>query len=452
MEIVISSLITLSVLGLFVFVRWSKTRSIIEPGVFFAANLILLYPVRALVLYGFEHASLPSDPGVANFSSIANTSWVAMLGCLGFVCGYLVVMGKRSIALLKEGALKQTNEVITIAVLFGLSIIGMSYKIATGDYISYLLAEDRSVGLSQIGSILTSLQWPAYIGAWVLWLKGERSTAFRLLFLGILIVVIPYQVIQGSKTFLSLLLVSAVVAFYWVRRRLPKLSSIVAIYLVTIFIFPFVHNFREIVNSDYGAIPSISNLDIVKILTLRDEQSAREEAQRNPLLEVSARYGGIDELYGVMQTVPDVLGYRYGFEYTAVLVNFVPRLLWQDKPIYSRGADYGAALGTITSITPFPIGEAYWDLGEYGVPIMMMIWGGFLAGVVRAYDRYYKTSRYSFLIAVYFLSQIYWISGGESSMPMVLAGMPQQIALLLVVAFIIGGTQRFIRKIKRHEK
>jgi hypothetical protein len=445
-----SNLITLLGLSLFIFTRMRRSRSLIEPGIVFAANLILLYPIRAFALYVFGENALPDYPGASDIQNIANASWIAMIGCIGFAVGYILISGRRRFAVLKMGAEGKSYDVTTVTVLFFLSLLGIAYKIATGDYMSYLLAEDKNQGLSHIGTLLTSLQWPAYIGALIVWLRGNRRPNFILLFLAVMAVVIPYQFLQGSKTFLSLLLVSVVISYYSVRGKLPKVIVLLGVYIVAAYIFPFVHNFRESINSDFGKIPSISQIDIGAITEMSEEHGSTDRDTVEVLMPVSARFSGIDQLYGVMQTVPEITGYRYGFDYSAILVNFVPRLIWPSKPIYSRGADYGSALGTMTSVTPFPVGEAYWDFGGYGVIFMMMIWGACLAAVTRAYSYYFDRSNFSFLIGLYFLSQIYWISSSESSMPMVLSGIPQQIVLLVFAAAVIGGAERFLKKRTRN--
>ena len=86
--------------------------------------------------------------------------------------------------------------------------------------------------------------------------------SFVVLFVLIQIVIIPYQFVQGSKTFLSLLPVSIVIAHCWTRGRLPKLLVPATVAFVALFVFPFVQDFRTFVNITYGAIPSLKTLDI----------------------------------------------------------------------------------------------------------------------------------------------------------------------------------------------
>jgi hypothetical protein len=448
MSIIFASIICFLLLSLFIVKRWRINKSILEPGIIFAVNLILLYPVRAIILYIYGAKALPDYAGAENFEAIEDAIWVATIGCIGFILGYQFLLGRKKLQITKDCAKSWVKEdYISVAVCFGFALIGVTYKIATGDYMSYLLAEDKIKGISHVGTLLTSLLWPAYIGAWIIWFKGCRDKNFIIIFSCILVVTIPYQFIQGSKTFLSLLLLSIVISHYWAKGKVPRLTILVAIYLVITFVFPYVHNFREFVNSEYGKIPSLFTLDFQKIQTIALEKENLAGDKSEELLKISARFGGIDHLHGIIESVPKLMDYRYGFEYSAFFVNFIPRALWADKPIYSRGADYGRSLGTITSVTPFPVGEAYWDLGLYGTIIMMAIWGWCLAFVIRGYEYFYRRSTTPILIATYFLSQIYWISGGETSMPMVMSSIPQQLILIWMVGSVIKKIKYLKNKI-----
>jgi hypothetical protein len=449
MIVIIVNTMTIVLLSFFIFIRWKACRTILEPGIVFSINLILLYPVRAIVLYTFKYDGWPSYEDITYPDNIEVASWIALIGCIGYVSGYLFVIGQRKILILRKTAgqnLGKSN-LSTLLVLFSLSLIGVAYKVATNDYISYLLAEGRNTGFSQIATLLTSLQWPAFFGAWIIWFEGRRDKKFLALFSIIMLVVVPYQFLQGSKTFLSLLLVSVIISNYWATGKIPRFSIIVGVLLVSIYVFPYVHNFREYINSAYGKIPSISELSVKNIVEMTAGKSEDSVEKAEGLMAISARYAGIDELYNLTQIVPNLLDHRYGLDYSAFFVNLIPRAVWPGKPIYSRGAEYGTSLGTITSVTPFPIGEAFWDFGKYGVFIMMAVWGGCLAGLLRGYDFYYKKNGKSQLVLFYFLYQIYWISGGETSMPMVLSGLPQQFVMLWAVSKIISETEKFGRKI-----
>lgn len=448
MEVIIANTLTLVLLLSFIHIRWKKNLTILEPGIIFSINLALLYPIRALALYIYGYEAGPSYDGATYVDNIETASWIALIGCIGFVVGYHVVMRNERLLILKKKPDQDFSKsnLSTVSVLFAFALVGIVYKIFTNDYISYLRAEDQNAGFAQMAALLTGLQWPAFIGSWILWFAGCRKKAFLILFAVIVLTVVPYQFIQGSKTFLSLLLVSIVISNYWVNGKLPRASVLVSVFLVSTYVFPYVYNFREYINSTHGKIPEISKLSIKDISEMTSAAPEVDQNKVSGFMAISARYAGTDELYNLQEMIPNILDYKYGIDYTASLVNLVPRAIWPNKPIYSRGAVYGASLGTTTSITPFPIGEAYWDLGKYGVLLMMFIWGGFLAGIVKGYNYFYKRNNQSQLILFYFLYQIYWISGGETSMPMVLSGLFQQFILLWLVLKVISETEKFARK------
>lgn len=434
LSILLANVLSLCLLVVFIVSRWSRSRSLLEPGIVFAANLIVLYPVRGLVLLAFGDAALPDFPGSSAAENIEDASWLALLGCAGFCLGYKMLVGRRRLLIL-DGARRadRLDDVLVVLAFFVAALLGIGYKIATADYISFLISESRVSGLTQIGNLLASLQWPALIGAWVLWFRGHRYPWFLALFALVNVIVIPFQFIQGSKTFLSLIMVSIGIAYYWTRRELPKVLMLISLALIVTFVFPYVKHFREDLVRTHGGIPSITRLDANIVRSGPTGESLEDETLVDRLMQVSARYGGIDHLYGITQTVPDFLPFRYGTEYGAVVINLVPRLLWPDKPVFSRGADYGSALDTATSVTPFPIAEAYWDMGVPGAFLMMLLWGACLAAIVRGYAHFYMKPAASFFVALYFLSRIYWMAGGEASMPSVVAGLPQEMALLWVL-------------------
>jgi hypothetical protein len=432
----IANLMSFGVLAGFIGYRYKKSHSLIEPGIVFALNLILLYPIRGIALLVFGDSALPDFPGSELPDNLEYASWLSVLGALGYVFGYQAILRNVRLTIL-EGPPRPfgSDAIAACKTYFFASLVGLAYKVATGDYVSYLMSEDRISGLTQIGNVLISLQWPALIGVWAIWFSGVRTQGFGTFFLVVNLVVVPFQFIQGSKTFLSLVLVSIFISYYWTRARIPKFFALFSIAVVILVVFPFVHSFREYINLKFGAIPSITRLDIREAIATELKDEGDDDDLPTKVAKVSARFSGIDQLYGMTQYVPDLLPYEYGYQYTAIGVNLIPRLVWPDKPIYSRGAAYGYSLGTITSVTPFPYGEAYWDAGIFGLVGMMAIWGACLALLNLLAERIFRKPALAFFIALYFLSRIYWNAGAESSMPSVLSGLPQE-AFLLTVTYL----------------
>ncbi len=108
----------------------------------------------------------------------------------------------------------------------------------------------------------------------------------------------------------------------------------------------------------------------------------------NPLIE-----GGLDQFFSpleVIEAIPRDYDYLYGSSYYALLVNFIPRKWWEDKPggfsiymdaIRGDGGLYTTFQGNIlgSSVSASIIGELYGNFGYLGIPLGMLVFGG-LAG------------------------------------------------------------------------
>jgi hypothetical protein len=145
------------------------------------------------------------------------------------------------------------------------------------------------------------------------------------------------------------------------------------------------------------------------------------------ILGVLGRFVGADELYNMEHMVPQYMPYKHGQDLIAVPLGLIPRAIWPSKPILSAGAEYGSALGTITSVTPFPLGEMYWNFGKPGIIIGMAIWGVVLALLMRLFDLLCRYRRLRFFLVCCYLAEIYWITTGEGTLAMLLASLPKQI-------------------------
>ncbi len=435
MQILLINSLSALLLLFFAIWRFRLVQSWLDVGAIFAVVLLLLYPVRAIVLLTFGTDALPDYPGAEMSENILSASLLAASGACGYVLGFILLgKGQAFLLLSRGGQAAETGDLSAVKVLLIASSFGLVYKIATGDYISYLIGERKNPAIDQVVNILMSFQWAALIGAWSIFFARTRPFGWQRVFVVTNIIVIPYQIVQGSKTFLSLTLLGIIIAYVWRRGRLPKTFFLLAIFIIITYVFPFVHSFREHVNLKYGGIPSV--MDIIQDLSNLDNALGIEPAsdyETNALLAVSARFGGIDHLHGIREIVPEVLDYRYGAPYLSVLTNFIPRALWPSKPIYSRGADYGASLGTITSVTPFPIAEAYWDFGTVGVPFGMFLWAFVLVALLKLVEQAARTAQRPAILIFFYLSQVYWMTSPETTAATLLSGVPQQALILWIL-------------------
>ena len=421
----------LVLIALFILRLGRKHGSYLQLGVFFAAQLAINYPLRILILYFFPKASKPEYPGLIAYDNLLHLSTLQIGGILTFCVAYSLVDSRlRHHPILSRSAIEvQRSDVGIIAVVFGASVLAIAYKIATGDYISFLIGQNKILALANLVDNLVMMGWIPFAAAWYLFLAQLlKRPAHWLLFVLINAILLPYQIIQGSKTFLMLPLLIILVTYYFYRRKIPGLALVVSLLFAAYFVFPFVTSFREYIVRNYGAIPSIDQFETKRLVdeVYLDAQNQKQSVVEK-ILGVLGRFVGADELYNMECMVPQYVPYKHGRDLLAIPLAFVPRAIWPSKPIISTGAEYGVALGTLTSVTPFPFGEMYWNFGKAGIIIGMFIWGVVLALLMRLYDSLFRYRRLRFFLVCCYLAQIYWMTSGEGTLAMLLASLPKQI-------------------------
>ena len=82
-------------------------------------------------------------------------------------------------------------------------------------------------------------------------------------------------------------------------------------------------------------------------------------------------------VYPILAEVPQDVGYLYGKSYLAALTVWVPRYLWPEKPGLIDGMVGETFYNAEVGIPPGPIGEAYWNFGYLGIPLIFFLFGIF---------------------------------------------------------------------------
>jgi hypothetical protein len=157
-----------------------------------------------------------------------------------------------------------------------------------------------------------------------------------------------------------------------------------------------------------------------------------------------SRYTGIDSMTFIVRDTPYVMDYQYGKTVIPLIYSWIPRQLWENKPIISFGKIFGETYyseffaGTGIAPSPTILGEAYlnWHLGG-------MLWTAVLIGIVlRACYEYFTYRKNAISVFVYgalfpYLFTI-WESGSVAFITNVL------IILLTSGLFVLAMRQRRI--------
>lgn len=418
------NLATIALLAVFAWRLYRRHGSWLQLGILFSLTLIINYPLRIMELSAFPNDSRPSYPGLVNPDVLRGLSLLQIPGIAAFCIGYWLWDRRVKKHAILYPKLLPTNDAWhfgIIMALYPVSLAAKVIKIATGNYVSFLIGKDQNLMWANIIENLHMVGWTCLAGIWLLFLLGRVRNPFQwALFLGITVLELSYQLIQGSKTFLLLPLYIWLLVYYYAKGRIPWKAAAAVVVFAALVVFPFVSAYRDYFGSEYrGTIPSLQNFDAQKALQDTYKVSQGEDKTFvQSLLTMLGRFSGADELYNMRHMVPMAMPFKHGQDFEAILFVVIPRVVWPSKPIFSPGAAYGTALGTVTSVTPFPLGEMYWNFGGAGMALGMSLWGALMAACMSLLDRFFKKEGHRFLVAAIFLAEAYWLTTGEGMLAM----------------------------------
>ncbi len=446
---------TLLLVSWFIWRQYSKHASLLQLGIIFAANLAIGYPIRLLVVAQSDSV-VTEWPLNAYRAQLFELSVICLIGLALFFLGYTLADGRRGkLTFLRSASITPEQQFPSSLIwfLFSVSILGKFLKFATGNYIAFLLAEGAELAYANVLENLHRVGWVAFAVICILAFQGKiyRRSDWVLLW-AVVGVEVLYQVIQGSKTFLMLPLFILAICYYYAKNRIPIIVGVIAIFFMTFFVFPFVNAYREVLQAHYRqGIPSFSELDAVAVISetfrvafLDSAETSAIGAEPSTIGATFQRFGAADELLRFIEVVPEQLPYKHGADFLGVLVSAIPRAVWPEKPIFSPGADYGLWLDTITSVTPFPLGEMYWNGGYVGVVLGMFLWGVMLALAMRLTARLFHARGAQLYVVGIYLAELYWYTSTESMLPIIMASLVQKVIIYyaLFTAYAVAFMRR----------
>lgn len=167
--------------------------------------------------------------------------------------------------------------------------------------------------------------------------------------------------IRGFRFILVAVIIAPVVMVYLIKRKRPKLSQLVILFIILLLMIGFVGFIRNGIRTGEG-ISSGFNTDEIEKAFFGN-------------FEIFKTY------YGIMKHIPKDLSYTYGqqiFLYT--LIMFIPRALWPSKPEPVTRSVITTSISAYANMagTAYPyIGEYYHEFGVAGV-----IAGCFILGIL----------------------------------------------------------------------
>lgn len=347
-----------------------------EPGIWFALFYFAHFGVRAIYDLIFGSPILGLGPGAKNVGLLNAALGVSITGLLAFWTGYHARFGKviaRTLPVLPQ----RWNA--SIALLVGLLclILGWSLRI-------FLIAQAGGLGTwleANKYEFLTQAEGTAYlsilsnlakIGLFIIVIlaRVRKHSIYWFLFTILLIPELAYWFLSGSRAQFVFVLLELLVCFYMTSKRGHEVSMklvkwAVILVALLIILFPLLSVLR-------GGVTEL------QVALARSSVFWKEPMKLAEI--ICERQHGLDSLGILIERVPKEEPFTMGSELLLILVAWIPRALWPDKPIISPGKIFYEKFyphifhrGTAVAVT-LP-GEFYWDLGFINVIVGMLLMG-----------------------------------------------------------------------------
>jgi hypothetical protein len=234
--------------------------------------------------------------------------------------------------------------------------------------------------------------------------------------------------------------IMATAVYVYERRKLPLVAIMICVPIV-LFLQPGKERFRQQYWRTGASESYVERFNFWmnsswnewgETLSNADEKQARSLAN-----QTLGRLSLLQQTANVMESTPDRVPYQNGRLYSYMLVTFVPRFLWPDKPSVNDSNRWYQVAYRLTmrndlngvSIAVGYLPESYINFGWFGPPVVMFCLG-ILLGL---FDKIFLCPRSGLLlnsIGVALLPQLLPV---EAQLAQYIAGFGQQVAVALIM-------------------
>jgi hypothetical protein len=265
----------------------------------------------------------------------------------------------------------------------GLGIVGYG----AGGIVERAILLGGSVGIFGTLAQLSPFFLVAWALGWLLVFSGQATRAQRMVLFGFLGAGALFTATTtfSDKSLLMTLIGIPIIARWYARRKVPW-SLLLVLLLVLIFVvFPFYNTYRW---SD----PTMGQMNrmVATYETIRGWDS--DLYLRFSLRMFTRRLAMVNSVAVVVRDVPRWVPYAKGDTiFLPVVMNFIPRVVWPDKPVSTLGREFGRLFRVTnmftktTYIGPTIPGELYWNFDVPGVIIGMALLGLTMRFLYRRY-------------------------------------------------------------------
>jgi hypothetical protein len=227
--------------------------------------------------------------------------------------------------------------------------------------------------------------------------------------------------------------------YVYERRKLPIIAIVVGIPIV-LFLQPGKEKFRQ----QYwraGASDSYVerfNFWMDSSWTVWEQalMNANQEQSRILASQTLGRLSLLQETANVMETTPQRVPYQYGRLYSYMLVTFVPRLLWSDKPSVNGANQWYQVAYHLTvpsdlngvSIAVGYLPESYISFGWFGPPLVLFSLGMCLG----FFDKFFLSPSSGLLLNSIGVSLLPGLLLVDAQLAQYIAGVGQQVIVAVI--------------------
>lgn len=272
------------------------------------------------------------------------------------------------------------------------------------------------------------------------YLRGALRGSDKILVIGYAVISVIIGIASGwlgSAVNLGLVFI---VIYIYEKRRFP-IAAVLAVVPVLLFFQPAKSMFRERYWARASNDTSTERVSYWVDNSWRLWSDALDDRDNERLRELSnstlSRFDLLRQTAHVIEFTPSRVPYQYGNQYSYLGVTFIPRYFWPDKPSVNDAnrwyqVNYGLTdprdLSSV-SIAVGTVAESYMNFGWFG-PLLVILPLGFFLG---SFERIFLHSDSGVLFSCLGAVLVPQLLAIEAQMAQYVAGLAQQIALVLLV-------------------
>jgi hypothetical protein len=361
--------------------------------IYYTSFLFLLaYPIRTFLVLVFPETALgisasympPFDP-----TTVMRALVIMIIGILVYQLSYYLLPLILSFRVRPSNQDETCNGWrIRIVLLYVSGWLVRAYQITSGNFTTWLQGENFDPTTFTLLTYFSEFCEIAYILVWVLAFKEKKKGFATYLLLGSLVVCEAFfgLTIQGTKTRLVRLVFFPIMAYSLIKFRLPWKTLGMAGCLAVVFVFPFVHAYRDLYTERFGESFNISaqeglttSMEAVGGMFAMSGQSGHYSVSDDvPVITLGLaillnRLHGFDSLVVALDNFPRPFPYLFGMDLITAPIAFIPRAIWPEKPISESSDIFDVQIlqSPFSRSSTYPIAEGHMNGGWLGVVLVM---------------------------------------------------------------------------------